>query len=376
MIVGIVALEAVFLLRDAPGPHRHQPRDRVRAAQRHLPAPHPPLRALLPGPSHRRPHEPRHQRPLRGAHGAGPRDHVHRQHGRHLRRDGPGHGPYLAAAPPALAGPAPLRVRARALFRPPHPRPLRVGPGAAQRDQRHRAGEPLRSAGRAGLRPGAVRDGALPGRQRGVPAPQPPAHPHVRQPLPGHPAPHGRGGGPRPVAGRAHGGAGHDHHRRVRGLRRLPGHAALADDRARLGGEHLRARRGLHGTPGRDPLRRPRDRRPRARRRHRHPRRRGHARTSPSPTTTRPVLHDINLEVRAGSTVAIVGPTGSGKSTLVSLIPRLFEAPAGTVFVDGHDVRDLPSRDPARGRRLRSAGDVPLLGDGGRERRLRDPGRS
>jgi ATP-binding cassette subfamily B multidrug efflux pump len=57
---------------------------------------------------------------------------------------------------------------------------------------------------------------------------------------------------------------------------------------------------------------------------------------------TEPVLHDINLEVRAGSTVAIVGPTGSGKSTLVSLIPRLFEAPPGTVFVDGHDVRDLP----------------------------------
>ncbi len=56
----------------------------------------------------------------------------------------------------------------------------------------------------------------------------------------------------------------------------------------------------------------------------------------------RPVLHDIDLEVRAGSTVAVVGPTGSGKSTLVSLIPRLFEAPAGTVLVDGHDVRELP----------------------------------
>jgi ATP-binding cassette subfamily B multidrug efflux pump len=46
--------------------------------------------------------------------------------------------------------------------------------------------------------------------------------------------------------------------------------------------------------------------------------------------------------VPAGSTVAIVGPTGSGKSTLVGLIPRLFEAPPGTVLVDGHDVRDLP----------------------------------
>jgi ATP-binding cassette subfamily B multidrug efflux pump len=56
----------------------------------------------------------------------------------------------------------------------------------------------------------------------------------------------------------------------------------------------------------------------------------------------RPVLRDIDLDVPAGSTVAIVGPTGSGKSTLVSLIPRLYEAPPGTVLVDGHDVRELP----------------------------------
>jgi ATP-binding cassette subfamily B protein len=56
----------------------------------------------------------------------------------------------------------------------------------------------------------------------------------------------------------------------------------------------------------------------------------------------RPVLHDIDLDVPAGSTVAIVGPTGSGKSTLVSLVARLFEAPPGTVLVDGHDVRTVP----------------------------------
>jgi ATP-binding cassette subfamily B multidrug efflux pump len=54
------------------------------------------------------------------------------------------------------------------------------------------------------------------------------------------------------------------------------------------------------------------------------------------------VLHDIDLRVPAGSTLAIVGPTGSGKSTLVSLLPRLVEPPPGTVFVDGHDVRRLP----------------------------------
>jgi len=56
----------------------------------------------------------------------------------------------------------------------------------------------------------------------------------------------------------------------------------------------------------------------------------------------RDVLHDIDLVVPAGTTVAIVGPTGSGKSTLVNLIPRLFDPPAGTLLVDGTDARDLP----------------------------------
>jgi ATP-binding cassette subfamily B protein len=54
------------------------------------------------------------------------------------------------------------------------------------------------------------------------------------------------------------------------------------------------------------------------------------------------VLRDIDLRVPAGTTVAVVGPTGSGKSTLVGLLPRLFDAPPGTLFVDGHDVRRLP----------------------------------
>jgi ATP-binding cassette subfamily B protein len=54
------------------------------------------------------------------------------------------------------------------------------------------------------------------------------------------------------------------------------------------------------------------------------------------------VLHDIDLVVPAGTTVAIVGPTGCGKSTLVSLLPRLQDPPPGSVLVDGHDVRRLP----------------------------------
>ena len=54
-----------------------------------------------------------------------------------------------------------------------------------------------------------------------------------------------------------------------------------------------------------------------------------------------PVLRQITLTIPAGSTVAIVGPTGAGKSTLVHLIPRLFDASSGQVLVDGHDVREI-----------------------------------
>jgi ATP-binding cassette, subfamily B, bacterial len=55
----------------------------------------------------------------------------------------------------------------------------------------------------------------------------------------------------------------------------------------------------------------------------------------------RPVLRGISLEVPPGQTVAIVGPTGAGKSTLVSLVPRFFDPWAGRVTVDGRDVRDV-----------------------------------
>ncbi|MCA1621290.1 MAG: ABC transporter ATP-binding protein/permease [Acidobacteria bacterium] len=55
-----------------------------------------------------------------------------------------------------------------------------------------------------------------------------------------------------------------------------------------------------------------------------------------------PVLRDIDLTVEAGQTVAFVGRTGSGKSTLMNLVPRVVEAPPGTVLVDGIDVRDYP----------------------------------
>lgn len=54
------------------------------------------------------------------------------------------------------------------------------------------------------------------------------------------------------------------------------------------------------------------------------------------------VLHDITLEVPAGSSLAIVGPTGSGKSTLTSLIPRLQDAAAGMVLLDNRPIADYP----------------------------------
>jgi ATP-binding cassette subfamily B protein/subfamily B ATP-binding cassette protein MsbA len=54
----------------------------------------------------------------------------------------------------------------------------------------------------------------------------------------------------------------------------------------------------------------------------------------------RPVLEEVSLEARAGETVALVGPTGAGKSTLVSLIPRFFDPWSGRVLIDGADVRE------------------------------------
>jgi ABC-type multidrug transport system fused ATPase/permease subunit len=55
----------------------------------------------------------------------------------------------------------------------------------------------------------------------------------------------------------------------------------------------------------------------------------------------RPVLSDINLEVKPGETVALVGATGAGKSTLVSMIPRFFDPSSGRILIDGVDARNL-----------------------------------
>jgi ATP-binding cassette subfamily B protein len=59
------------------------------------------------------------------------------------------------------------------------------------------------------------------------------------------------------------------------------------------------------------------------------------------PGAEQPVLHDVSFSARPGQTVAVIGSTGAGKTTLVNLVPRLFDATSGTVRVAGHDVRRL-----------------------------------
>jgi ATP-binding cassette subfamily B protein len=55
-----------------------------------------------------------------------------------------------------------------------------------------------------------------------------------------------------------------------------------------------------------------------------------------------PVLQDVNLQIPEGSSLAIVGPTGSGKTTLVNLIPRVYDAAAGAILIDGRPIREFP----------------------------------
>ena len=74
------------------------------------------------------------------------------------------------------------------------------------------------------------------------------------------------------------------------------------------------------------------------------------------------VLHNINLHIAAGQTVALVGPTGAGKSSIANLIARFYDATKGQVLIDGIDVRQRAAAIAAGADGHRVAGSVPLFG--------------
>lgn len=57
------------------------------------------------------------------------------------------------------------------------------------------------------------------------------------------------------------------------------------------------------------------------------------------------LIHDLNLEVKSGQMVAIVGPTGAGKTTLINLLMRFYDVDAGSICIDGVDIRDMKRED-------------------------------
>src|SRR5918994_808688 len=76
----------------------------------------------------------------------------------------------------------------------------------------------------------------------------------------------------------------------------------------------------------------------------------------------RPVIHDVSFEIEPGQTVALVGPTGAGKTTIANLVPRFYDATGGSVRVDGFDVREVERRSLRR--RIASVLQEPFLFSG------------
>ena len=197
----------------------------------------------------------------------------------------------------------------------------------------------VRAYGQEEAETGAVRAG-----QPGVPRAQPAARPAPGALLPEHVAVPGPRLAARALARQPRGDCRPADGRRLRRVQRLPRDADVADDGVRLGHQHGAARPGVVDADARGAGRRARLSRTRRR-----------AGWSVLPEVagaiefrdltfaygTPPVLDRVSVRIEAGQTVALVGPTGSGKSTLISLLPRLFDPPPGTVFVDGVDVRDL-----------------------------------
>ena len=88
-----------------------------------------------------------------------------------------------------------------------------------------------------------------------------------------------------------------------------------------------------------------------------------------------PVLHDVSFRIAPGEMAALVGPTGSGKSTITSLVARFYDPTAGVVKIDGFDIRQLPAVDAAPADRLRAAGDAVVPRDHRDQYRVRQIGR-
>ena len=84
-----------------------------------------------------------------------------------------------------------------------------------------------------------------------------------------------------------------------------------------------------------------------------------------------PVLHDVDLGIDAGETVAFVGPTGAGKSTMAKLVTRFYDPTEGRVLIDGHDIRARHARVAAPPARRGAPGAVPLRRHRPRQHRLR-----
>ena len=99
----------------------------------------------------------------------------------------------------------------------------------------------------------------------------------------------------------------------------------------------------------------------------------GSCSTTSGPSTSRaePVLRDVNLTAEPGQMIAIVGPTGAGKTTIINLIPRFYDVSGGSVTIDGIDVRDVTAAQPARADRHRAAGLVPVQRHGDEQHPLR-----
>ena len=89
-----------------------------------------------------------------------------------------------------------------------------------------------------------------------------------------------------------------------------------------------------------------------------------------------PVLSEVSFSAEPGQTIALLGMTGSGKSTVINLIPRFYDPSDGRVLIDGHDVRTVTLESLPRGDWDRAPGDHPVLGDDPGEYRLWPPGRA